>query len=118
MKILTDYHQKSVSLTVEKDRQVLANEILLFKADINYTNIQLVSGEVFVLAETLKRFEDKFFSHQFIRVNRSIVLNISQIKKVNFDYVLLKNNQKIDISRRRKKVVEAHLSNKKIISPK
>lgn len=112
MKILIDDNLQNVLLTVEKDRHVLSNEIILFKADLNYTNIQLVSGEVFVLAETLKRFEEQFNSHQFVRVNRSVVINISQIKKVNYDYVLLKNNQKVDISRRRKKEVGAFLLQK------
>jgi two-component system LytT family response regulator len=50
-------------------------------ADGNYVNIHMTTGEVIHTSERISRMEEKLYSHHFLRVHRSVILNIDQIRE-------------------------------------
>jgi DNA-binding LytR/AlgR family response regulator len=81
------------------------NQILFYESDINYTIIHLSDGKKLVSGYNLKFYEQRTDSEQFMRINRTFLINKSFIKNVNLNnisaFVTLKNNENIVISRRK-----------------
>lgn len=82
--------------------------ILMLKSDINYTIIYLNDGSKFMSSTTLGKIEKRLKDFQFFRPNRSIIFNLEFMvefeKKVqtgSYGNILLKNNEKIALSRRK-----------------
>ena len=78
--------------------------IKYLESEINYTIIYLKNGSKIRKSYTLKRYEEKLINNEsFIRINRKIILNVSQIKEINeFDRIIvLKDGLIFSISRRR-----------------
>lgn len=82
--------------------------ILMLKADINYTLIYLENGSKIMSSTTLGKIEKRLKDFQFFRPNRSIIFNLEFMAE--FEYkdqsgsygkILLKNNEKIALSRRK-----------------
>ncbi len=95
---------KTMPLKIDRKRYVFPNEVLLLKANINYTEIHLSCGKKFMLAKTLKEFYKEFQKFGFFRVNRSVVINLNFIDNTDehFENLKLKNELKLKISRRRR----------------
>ncbi len=51
--------------------------ILMLKADTNYTIIYLDNGSKILSSTTLRKFEERLKDFQFFRPNRSIIFNLS-----------------------------------------
>jgi DNA-binding LytR/AlgR family response regulator len=82
--------------------------ILMLKSDINYTIIYLNDGSKIMSSTTLGKIEKRLKDFQFFRPNRSIIFNLEfmtdyEDKKQSGSYgnILLKNNEKIPLSRRK-----------------
>ncbi len=76
--------------------KVAVNEILYFKADGDYTQIRLESGETFVISKNLKNTLTDFESDLFVKINRSIVINrqfVTQLKTGKTPMVKLDDNE-------------------------
>jgi len=86
-----------------KDRfKIPTDNVLLFRANTNYTIIQTTDGKEFLSARTLKVFEQKF--PEFIRANRNHLLNRNHIISFSLpNTVTLSNGEEISVSRRRVK---------------
>ncbi|MFI4920233.1 MAG: LytR/AlgR family response regulator transcription factor [Gammaproteobacteria bacterium] len=52
------------------------------KADGNYVNMHMTTGEVIHTSERISQMETKLFPHHFIRAHRSIIINIDEIREV------------------------------------
>jgi two-component system LytT family response regulator len=52
-------------------------------ADGNYVNIHMTTGEVIHTSERISRMEEKLFTHNFLRVHRSVILNIDQVREAH-----------------------------------
>jgi DNA-binding LytR/AlgR family response regulator len=82
-----------------------APQIAYLEADVNYTIFHLYSGERIMCSYTLKRFEDMEAYTEFIRINKSYLLNPTFIHQFvqngNMAYVRLSNGHEIDVPRRK-----------------
>ncbi len=89
-------------------KKISATNILMLKADINYTTIYLDDGSQIFTSTTIGILEKRLKDFQFFRPNRSVVINLQYISNFedktqsgNFASILLKNDTKIFISRRK-----------------
>ncbi len=84
--------------------KLITSNIISFVADDNYTSIYLTSGGNYIYAKTLKKFETELASEkQFIRISKSVIVNLGYVNKFEDDHLILTNNSMVKISRRRKK---------------
>ncbi len=78
-------------------------EIVMCKADSNYTLLYLKDGSQKVTSKTLKRYEELLPSAMFYRVNMSYIINLKEVKEYSKEgYVQLKDGTSLEVSRRRK----------------
>jgi two-component system LytT family response regulator len=85
-----------------------ADEILYFKAESNYTSIITKSGENLIISKTLKTIEALLPDFLFVRCHRTYLVNNKHVVELQFKnggFLILTNNDKIPISRHRKKVL-------------
>ena len=91
---------------------VPAHEILLLKADNNYTEIFLINGRKILSSTTMGTIEKRLNDFDFFRPNRSTVINLQYLEKVEMKRISnsnlsIRSNKKqkalnIKISRRRR----------------
>ncbi len=85
-------------------KYLLPDEMLHLESDINYTIISLKDGKQIITATTLKKLETRLLSFKnFIRVNKSAIVNLDYIKPIDNTFTL-SNLRKVVFSRRRGKV--------------
>ncbi|HEY0898531.1 MAG TPA: LytTR family DNA-binding domain-containing protein [Sphingobacteriaceae bacterium] len=83
---------------------VEVQDIMYIEADSNYSMLYLQSGEVIVATKSLKEFEEILQVSSFVRIHKSIILNLNFLKNysnANGLCVKLNNNQELPVSRRR-----------------
>ena len=102
--------EKKIPLhTSNQVRFVSLGEILYFEANGNYSEIETLSKERFISSKNLKEFEDMLEGvNQFVRINRSVILNTSKIKAYNKSepfIITLINGKEFEISRRKRNEV-------------
>ena len=51
-------------------------------ADGSYVNLHMTTGEVIHTSERISQMESKLTAHHFVRIHRSVILNIDQIRDV------------------------------------
>ncbi|GGD82263.1 hypothetical protein GCM10011514_52860 [Emticicia aquatilis] len=86
-------------------KRVFADEIVMLKGNVNYTELHFKNGKKIILAKTLKILYSTFSEHGFFRINRSNAVNIRYLSKTleNYAVVKLVNNVELNVSRRRRK---------------
>ncbi len=98
-------HQSSQFL-IHVNHQYLAitiDDILKCEAVGNYTNFYLADKKKYLASKSLKYYENLLLYKGFVKANRSIIVNISHIKSIyKKETIILKNEDKIIISRRNK----------------
>ncbi|MFC3812811.1 LytTR family DNA-binding domain-containing protein [Lacihabitans lacunae] len=81
------------------------HDIVMLKAETNYTVYYFRNGEKYISGFTLKIHEEKEELKSFIRVNRSHLLNPEHIKKLKtkdkVTRILMSNGVETHVSRRR-----------------
>lgn len=81
-------------------------DVILLKADINYTEIFLDTGESIIVSKTLKEFEKSFSENtNFIRTHKSFVVNLAHVVSFQLNTgmtIKLSNDEIASLSRRRK----------------
>lgn len=81
-------------------------DVILLKADVNYTEIFLDNGERIVVSKTLKQFEEGFANNNnFIRTHKSYVVNLDHVVSFQLNSgmtIKLSNDEVATLSRRRK----------------
>lgn len=89
-------------------KKVSPSNILMLKADINYTLIYLDDGNQILSSTTIGILEKRLKAYNFFRPNKSVVINLefisdyeNKVTSSDFIKILLKNNLKISLSRRR-----------------
>jgi two-component system LytT family response regulator len=92
-------------------KNIPPSSILMLKSDINYTIIYLKDGSKILSSTTLGRIEKRLKDFQFFRPNRSTIFNLefmadfeSKAQSGSYGEILLKNNEKIALSRRKSEV--------------
>lgn len=88
--------------------KVLPNQILMLKADQNYTHVFLLNGSKILSSTNLGTIEKRLAGNAFFRVNRSTVINTRHIiktgrKKLEIQTTEISKPLLVKISRRRAK---------------
>ena len=84
---------------------VNTSDIMYCQSESNYTNVILTNGERYLLAKSLKEFEDTLSGNDFYRIHNSYLVNLNQIKRfVRGDggYVIMNDGSQITIARARR----------------
>ncbi|MCU0326037.1 MAG: LytTR family transcriptional regulator DNA-binding domain-containing protein [Spirosomaceae bacterium] len=84
-------------------RQLNTSEIIRINGNINYSEIFTNSGKKFVIAKTLKKYEENL-ELPFFRGSKSCIINLNFLKSINSDgtIIYLKDGYELPISRRRR----------------
>lgn len=103
-------NQEANSFFVKADgllKRILIDEVLYLKSIQNYVKIHLVNGSEIVY-RTLKSFEDQLPAHQFIKVQKSYIVNLQKVR--SFDgYLLQFDQQTVPVSRNLVKDIKSAL---------
>ena len=84
------------------------DQIMYVEADSNYSIIYFMDGRKVCVPQTLKRLEQMFRNHSFIRIHQSYLVNLEHIQKYykgGGGYVVMRNGQDLTVSRRSKERV-------------
>ncbi len=90
--------------SIDGVRFFMVDDILHLEAEGSYTRIVLTNRKPFVASRTLKHFEEMLSDFQFIRTHKSHLVNHTHVKgtTADRDFLLLSDDSKIEISRRKK----------------
>lgn len=94
-------------------KYVSLKEIVRLQADSNYTHIFLENKTVFVSAKTLKEYDEILHGHRFLRVHKSHLVNPDHI--ISYDrqgVLLMSDNSKVEVARRKKEYLQQALAGK------
>ena len=97
-------------ITINRNELINPKDVLFLRGDVNYTTLFMADGSQNIVAYTLKKFEDTLPSQDFVRANKSMLLNTSFVKSHSPYEVVLENEEIVKISRRRKEDVLKKLS--------
>lgn len=84
---------------------VNTNNIMYCQSESNYTHVKLIDGEKYLLAKSLKEFEETLPEKDFFRIHNSFLVNLNEIKKfVRSDggYVIMNDGTQVGIARARR----------------
>ncbi|MCP9766014.1 LytR/AlgR family response regulator transcription factor [Lacihabitans soyangensis] len=84
-----------------KRAKVKPEDVIKVEADENYSVFYFSNGRSITLAKTLKECEGIFEPYPFYRTHRSCIINLHYCLEIQEKEVLLFNNLKASISRRR-----------------
>lgn len=89
-------------LAINKNNLSIPENIIFFKADINYTIVYYDNGKREVIVKTLKYFEQQLKLKGFYRIHKSFLVNLKYINKkpTSFDLVI-QDEYILTISRRK-----------------
>ncbi len=76
-------------------------DVIKVEADENYSVFYFANGRIITLAKTLKECEGIFEPYPFYRTHRSCIINLNYCLEIQKKEVLLHNNLKASVSRRR-----------------
>ena len=105
---------KKIVLKTEQNLHLVdVNDIVNCEADGNYTTVFLNSGEKIIVTKLIKDFEDLLSDCGFARVHQSHLINKNYLKsyKKQDNCIVLKNNNLIPVSVRKKAMVIALFEN-------
>jgi len=81
-------------------------DIIRCSAKGSYTTFHTHKNELYIATGLLKEYSEILPEENFIRIHRSHVVNVSQLRLVGNDYVELHDDTQVPLARRRKKIVE------------
>ncbi|MBA4852406.1 LytTR family DNA-binding domain-containing protein [Emticicia sp. BO119] len=86
-------------------KELPPEQIVMLKADSNYTNVYLQNGTSFIVATNLGELARRVKHLAFFRPNRSIVINLEHLKLFNTEdlQIEMQNEEVVSLSRRRTK---------------
>ncbi len=110
-----NHSQKLVVINKRKIYHIETKDISYLEGDGNYSNIFLTNGDKHIVTRTLKDYEEILCSEasSFVRVHKSYIVNIQQINHVEKgedNIVVLHNNVKLEISRRKRQDLLSRLN--------
>jgi two-component system, LytTR family, response regulator len=80
-------------------------DIIRLESDRNYTEFFLQGNKKFLVTKSLKEYEELLRDFGFIRVHHSHIINLNHLAryvKGEGGYVIMSDNSKVDVSRRKK----------------
>lgn len=104
---------KTNTIHIGGRKSVCPDDIMLLEANTNYTLLYLQDGKKIFVATTLKKLEKRFnVCQNFFRTHKSHIINIEFMTDYQADnnLILMQNQKKILISRRRKNAFQLKLA--------
>lgn len=84
-------------------RRIHIKDLLYIQADNNYSILNLRDGSSFIVAKTLKHFENDLSNKFFFRCHQSFLINMRYIEDIKLHRsIVVVKNEEIPISRRNK----------------
>ena len=85
---------------------VPVTEVLYIQSDVNYCYVYLKDGRKFLIAKTLKEYNDQLDNALFARVHKSYLINLSAVQGCDYEgyEVQLSNGAILPIARRKRKL--------------
>jgi DNA-binding LytR/AlgR family response regulator len=83
--------------------------IVYIKADIDYVELRDEDKRI-LSSESLKYWEERLKIHQFVRIHKSYIINLTKIKKIVGNQVYLQNDEVIPIGRAYREALFNHLN--------
>lgn len=122
-KVQTEKNLKPSKVVSEEDYIFIRSERKYIRS--NYSEIDCIEGlkdyvivhcgsEKHIVATNLKTIHQSLPEHLFVRINKSYIINVSKIKSIDHECVMI-NTQKIPIGDNYKTAVLEFLSQKKIL---
>lgn len=101
-KIKHNYQQSHQTYTFEYDKSIMSIDIkdIYYFEVLKNTLILHTEKQILKQRKTLKAIQDEMDEKQFCQCHQSYMVNMSAIKQVNAETIVLKNNECIPISRR------------------
>lgn len=85
--------------------EVIAQDIVLMQAILNYTQLFLSNGKIILVSYHLGKLQHRLIKHNsFIRPNRNTIVNLNFVTNYNENFIKI-NDTIVQISRRRKDIV-------------
>ncbi len=85
---------------------LMPQEIIRCEAIGNYTKFFTEKGKTYLISKTLGEYDTLLTPHNFIRTHKSHLVNKKSISFIDHDgFAVLKDNSKVEVSRRRKEEV-------------
>jgi two-component system, LytTR family, response regulator len=107
------FNSEKLCYSLKNGQQIFnAENLVSLIADRNYTTLNILYQKPIVSSYTLKSFQRILPEELFIRISQSSIINIMFFQELIKGNVIMKNNQKIKISRRRLKEVKTKLKKK------
>ncbi len=81
------------------------DEIIRFEAESNYTHVHIKNRKKFIVAKTLKSFEEQLSNSNFCRIHSAHLINLNEVEKYikgDGGIVVLKDSSNIPVSRANK----------------
>ncbi len=100
--------EKLWRLAIPSDNEIImqpVDEIIYCKADSSYTTLFLANDKKITVAKTLKEFENILPETDFCRIHHSTLVNLAHVVKYvkgEGGYVIISNDQHLNVSRRKK----------------
>lgn len=94
---------------------IKVTDIIYCEASSNYTQIVTEDGKKYIVSRTLKEYEEMLADHDFYRIHNSYLINLNAIKKYirgEGGYVIMNNDQSLDVSKRKKEGFLDRISSK------
>jgi two-component system LytT family response regulator len=83
-------------------------EIVYIKADSNYSVIYFKDGKKLTVSKTLKNIEENYFKTGFVRIHKSHIVNVNELRKyVKNDggYVVMSSGDQLAVSRSNRQIM-------------
>ncbi len=100
--------KNEILVSIGSRKEIDPSNILMLKADTNYTIVYLVDGTVLMSATTLGIIEERLKGFNFYRTHRSTLINLNHIPDLinknnsnNYEGIWVKNNIYIPVARRK-----------------
>ena len=86
-------------------KKIDVNEIIMIKAESNYSYIILENDEKIFTSRTIKHWTQTFNSASLLRIHKTFLINVDKIKEINrkLNTLLLSDNHIVNYSRGMKK---------------
>ncbi len=84
------------------------DQIIFVKSNGNYTHVFSKQNKKYILSKNIGEIEKLLPSNLFIRIHNEHIVNLNEIVryvKGRGGYIILKNNQHLDVAERRKKIL-------------
>ncbi len=107
--LLNNLQQPKVSriclATGDEFEFIHVSDIILCKAEGSYTNFILTNQKNILVSKHLKEYENLLIEHHFMRVHKSYLINLKEVKryiKSDGGYIVMNNDDRVSISRNKK----------------